>query len=412
MNKIFKVGGALAAVSILASCGDSSAPNLAKPYVDIPVPGVTAAAQFSFDLGIVTDGRYYVTDRNNKALDAVEPNFVLNLVAAGAFVGCKPLATCVGANNALSGPDGINAIPGTTLFFVGDVDNVRVVDRMTGTVTKSIKTGTAGVRADEGCVDPDHNIYMISSPEAPTPFATFISIPTQTVIATVQFTDPAGGAGAVAAGLEQCQYNPGTQSFLVNNDGTTANPHGEVDVIPVSSIQALAAGATTTFAALANTKVFPLGACDPTGMTLGPGTDMMVECRPGDKGAALVSLIMNRTNGTVVTTVPFGGGDQITYDARTNRYYIAGSRWHASGVNDQGGACAATNLCTPMLGVVDAATRSVVRTVATGNNAHSVAVDPVAGWIYLPYSSATTPAGCGTCTANGFLNGGISVFGQ
>jgi hypothetical protein len=326
-------------------------------------------------------------------------------------VGCKPTANCVGANNALSGPDGINAIPGTTLLFVGDVDNVRVVDRTTGALVKSIKVGSAGVRADEGCVDPDHNIYMISSPEAPTPFAAFISIPTQTVLATVQFTDPSGGAGAVAAGLEQCQYDPGTQSFLVNNDGTAANPHGEVDVIPAASIQALPVGTTTTFAALPNTKKFPLGTCDPTGMTLGPGTDMMVECRQGDKGAALTSLILNRTNGTVVQTVPLGGGDQITYDARTNSYYIAAARWHASGKNDQGGGCAATNLCTPVLAIVDGTSHALVRTVATGNNAHSVAVDPVTGAVYVPYSSATTPAGCGTCAANGFVNGGISVFG-
>ena len=48
--------------------------------------------------------------------------------------------------------------------------------------------------------------------------------------------------------------------------------------------------------------------------------------------------------------------------------------------------------------------------IATGNNAHSVAVDSLSGEIFVPYSSATSPAGCATCTANGFINGGISVF--
>jgi hypothetical protein len=28
----------------------------------------------------------------------------------------------------------------------------------------------------------------------------------------------------------------------------------------------------------------------------------------------------------------------------------------------------------------------------------------------VPYSSATSPAGCPGCAANGFVNGGVSVF--
>ena len=46
----------------------------------------------------------------------------------------------------------------------------------------------------------------------------------------------------------------------------------------------------------------------------------------------------------------------------------------------------------------------------SGNNAHSVAVDPVSGNVFVPYSGPTAPAGCADCTANGFLNGGVSVF--
>ena len=174
--------------------------------------------------------------------------------------------------------------------------------------------------------------------------------------------------------------------------------------------QALAPGAVTTLGALAGAKSFPLGVCDPTGLDLGPGTDMIVECREGDAGAALTTIIMNRTNGTVLATLPLGGGDAVAYDARSNRYFVAASRWHASGINELGGNCSTKNPCTPVLGVIDAASRTVTAKIPSGNNSHSVAVDPVSGQVFVPYSSATSPAGCGTCTANGFVNGGISIF--
>jgi DNA-binding beta-propeller fold protein YncE len=407
---------AVAAALLVSNCGGNGnqGPSVSEATKDVAVPGITAGSTFSFDLGTVANGKYYVTDRNNRAVDVIDlATLTLTRITgtgADAFTGCRPNASCVGADNSISGPDGINAIPGTTLLYVGDVDNVRVVDTAGNTVVRSITVGTSGKRADEGCYDADHHLYMISTPEADIPFATFISTDTQTVIATVQFTDPQGGASAVAAGLEQCRYDPGTQSFLVNNDGTAANPHGEVDVLPVASIASQPRGATVTAFSLANVKRFALGNCDPTGMDLGPGSDMAVECRQGDKGAALTTLILDRSDGTILETVPFGGGDQLAYDARSNRYYVAGSRWHASGVNDLGGGCSAANPCTPYLGIIDAGTRKLLDVIFTGNNAHSVAVDPATGRVFVPYSSATAPGGCASCAERGFINGGISVF--
>ncbi len=112
----------------------------------------------------------------------------------------------------------------------------------------------------------------------------------------------------------------------------------------------------------------------------------------------------------MLATLPIGGGDQVAYDARTNRYFVAAARWHASGVNDAGGGCSASNPCTPVLAVINAATRNIAMLVPTGNNAHSVAADPNSGLVFVPYSAATVPAGCATCVGNAFLNGGVSVF--
>ncbi len=413
MKACLPFAAAIAVAITLASCGGSGGGYITTgPFADAQIPGITPTTNFSFDLGTVANGKYYLTDRNNKAVDVMDVNTLvvsqITGTGANAFAGCFPTANCVGANNGKSGPDGIDVIPGTSLIFVGDVDNVRVIDTTTNTVTKSIRTGTTGFRADEGCYDPDDQIYMISSPDADQPFASFISVPTQTLLATVNWTEP--GTTIPAGGNEQCRYDATSKSFIVNNDATVANPHGEVDVIPASSIKALAPGTTTTAFSLPGVKRFPLGNCDPTGLALGPGNDIAVECRQGDPGSRLTLLIMDRTNGNVLATLPAGGGDQTVYDARTNRYYVAGSRWHASGVNELGGGCAANNLCSPTLFVIDAATRTIVATRRTGNNAHSVAVDPVGGLVFVPYSGPTAPAGCADCAANGFNNGGISLF--
>ena len=273
----------------------------------------------------------------------------------GGFAGCDTGPTCVGANNDKSGPDGLNIITGTPFIYVGDVNSVKIIDTTSDTVVKTINIGgTSGLRADEGCYDPDHNLYMINSPGESPPFATYIDTTTQKIIATLLFTDPGSGAGGPAsAGLEGCVYDHGTQSFLNNNDGSTANPNGEIDVIPASFIlqngnlnnpPKLTLPTITTGSGF---KVFPLGNCDPTGMDLGPGTDVIVICRQGTTGALLTVEILNRVTGTVLATLNAGGGDQVTYDAATNRYYIGGSRWTASGFAGVNGACSAATPCTP-----------------------------------------------------------------
>ncbi len=366
----------------------------------IPVQNVGAGTNFSFDLGTVDPGanRYYFTDRNNKAVDVIDTT-TNKLIAQ-----FKPGYAGVGASNAKSGPNGIDVV-GPNLY-TGDVNSVKIVDKTTGALVKNIVVSNSGLRADEGCFDADDNVYMISSPDEALPFATFINTTTQTIIAKVTFTDSSGNP---SAGLEACAYDHTTKSFYVNNDGTTDNPHGEVNVIPAAAITALAAGTTVNYLALVPApKAYPEGNCDPAGLVMGPGTDMAVSCRPTTPGTPMNLLIMNRTTGAIVATVNMGGADQIWYDPATNRYYTGASRWTSSGITPV--ACSSTSTCTPVVGVVDATTHAVVAQFPTGNNAHSIAVDPVQHKAFSPFSSATSPAGCSTCNTTDFANGGIAVF--
>jgi hypothetical protein len=256
---------------------------------------------------------------------------------------------------------------------------------------------------------------MINSPGESPPFATFIDTVTQKIIATVLWTDPGTGPnGPKSAGLEACVYDKATASFYNNNDGSTANPHGQVDVIPASFVLQGTPTAPVTLTLPVPTagngfKIFPLGNCDPTGLDLGPGTDLGVMCRQGTTGQLLTFLILDRTNGTVRATINAGGGDQIAYDAATNRYYLAASRYTASGLAAVNGACSAAVPCTPLLIVVDATTYKIVASAVTGNNAHSIAVDSVNHQVYMPLSSAAAPGGCATCAAT-FPSGGVGVY--
>jgi hypothetical protein len=156
--------------------------------------------------------------------------------------------------------------------------------------------------------------------------------------------------------------------------------------------------------------MYPEGNCDPTGLALGPGSDIAVGCREGTTGAPLLVQILNRGTGAILASLNAGGGDQIEYDPTSNRYYSASSRWTATGNAATGGACSASSPCTPVLTIIDAAQRTVVTQLPSGNNAHSVAVDPASGYIFMPVSSASAPAGCASCAANGFSNAGVAVF--
>jgi hypothetical protein len=422
MSIRYAFAASIAAAFLLAGCNGGGSSNNNNNGVQlkafIAVPNVTAGTNFSFDIAAVDSakGRMYFTDRNNKAVDVIDirTNTFLKQITGG-FFGCNTGPTCVGANNDLSGPNGLNIIPGTPFIYVGDVNSVKIIDTTSDTVVKTIPIGgNSGLRADEGCYDPDHNIFMINSPGENPPFSTFIDVTSQKIIATLLFTDPGSGAGGPAsAGLEACVYDHGTQSFLNNNDGSTANPNGEVDVIPAAFIMQGNAAHPVTLTLPAITvgsgfKVFPLGNCDPTGLDLGPGTDMVVVCRQGTTGALLTAQILNRVTGAVLAVLNAGGGDQATYDAATNRYYIGGSRWTTSGFAATNGACSAASPCTPVLMVIDAGSRSVVTSPVSGNNAHAIAVDGTTHQAYMPYSSSTAPAGCATC-AN-VVNGGVLVF--
>jgi hypothetical protein len=365
----FVAAGSIAAF-LLAACGGSDNNSNSSPHLitNIAVPN-SASPAFSFDISYVDQGKYFLADRNNKAVDVVDTG-TNKLIAQipGGFAGN-------GATTTDSGPDGLIGLPGTSTLYVGDVNGVKILNTSTQALSKSIPIATTGNRSDEGCFDPDDHLVAVANPADTPPFLTFINTDTQAIVSKLNFNG--------SSGLEACEYDTSTKSFLINNDGTAANPDGELDVIPASSVTA---GQPVV------TKGFPLGACAPSGLALGPNQDVMVGCDPG-AGDPLITLILDRTNGAVLAKLPFGGVDQIAYDKTSNRYFLPARHWVASGT-------AAASGFTPAMAVVDGTSRAIVAQVAVGTGAHSVAVDGPSGQVYVPFQAGSAA----------FPNGGISVF--
>ncbi len=356
-------------------------------------------------------------------------------------------------NNDASGPDGLDVV-GQTLF-VGDVNKLVVLNKTTGAAIGgspvAIPSIPTGLRADEGCYDAANHLYAISTPGSLNPFITFLDTtasdvaapavpvaPTVIVTVIMNGVDPVSGASVGTQGLEAC-FSDGT-NFWVNNDGSPANPDGEANGIPIADILAIKAGGglpktavfqgsatsflqqdgatpatnvpaggvlgvTAGFGATA-VKVYPLIAgCTPTGIAPGPGNELGTMCRPG-VGARMDFVILDKTTGAILHQMAgLGGGDQITYDAVSKRWFLANSRHTGNGISCGAGTAVTCPLSPALTIIADdgVAAPSLVRHTDNGNNAHSVAVG--GGYVITPFSN---PTGGGGGAA--FANGGINIW--
>lgn len=392
MKKLNSILVATASTTILAACGGSggtgTAPDVPRYLSTISVPNISfTSATFSYDAGQVVDGFLYLTDRNNRAVDIVETK---SLIFTGLITGSGATAfTGDGKTPDQSGPNSVQKIPGTNKLYATDVSSVKVIDTTTRQITKVIDivdaTGAkTGNRADGSCYDKDDNIFMTMS--SADNFVTWIDGATDKVINRFDFPDG-------TAGLEVCAYDPVTKKFFVNNDSTNTNPDGELDSFSAASVKS---GITPT---LPNANRFPLPKCNPNGLDLGPGNDIIIACDAsvsGIEGRPLITLILDRTNGTILSTIPFGGSDLVNYDPATKRYFLGSRNWQS------GGVFAKALPKNPSLGIIDAVTRKALPPLAAGKGAHSVVIDSANFQVFVPY--APTPGD------PVFANGGIGVY--
>lgn len=319
-------------------------------------------------------GLYYLTDRNSKAVDIIDVNKSLVVAKIPGFTGFK-------GKPEISGPNALERLPGSDLAFVSDVNSVKVVDLAKRTIVNSIAIpNTKGNRLDGGCLDPVDKVVMFVAADDETPSAYFISTDSQKVVGNVKMPG--------ASGLEGCQYEPTTKSFYLDVPSNKKNAGGEVDVF---------SGADAAAGSPKISKVFPLEGCEPAGNALGPVFDgkpqLAIACDPTDdakEGDPLFTLVMNVMDGSVVKIPQTGAGDQIVYNSRLNKYYLAARNWYPSGKAKVGPVAS-------VLGIINAGSSSAPPSFAENiptclptasggckSGAHSVATDPNTGRTFVP----------------------------
>ena len=199
---------------------------------------------------------------------------------------------------------------------------------------------------------------------------------------------PAGCVGAVAlAGIGGSVFNPNTGHFLVSNSNSIGGDVTVGSIDEVDPFHTFPGGPVNGVPAVINS--FPVPNCQPSGVVVGPGTDVMVTCAGHDgRQFAPLTYIMNGTTGAILATINFvGGADQGWYNPGDNKYYLASRDM----------------IPTPVLGVIAAGSRQWLQNVPTNGNAHSVAADPINNHIFVPL-----PAG-GNCQSQQ-IDGCVGVY--
>ncbi len=230
---------------------------------------------------------------------------------------------------------------------------------------QTISTGGTA-RADSIGYDPkDHIAAVVNDADTP-PFVSLIYTRDgyRTILKKISFPDATNG-------LEQPVFDAARGVFYLSVPQVGPNQkNGEVAIIDPILRRVIGH--------------LPVSNCQPNGAALGPKQQLLLGCSVANTAAAapLPTQVINRLSGRVLATISVGGSDEVSYDP-TNQTYQLAARNNATG---------------PVLGIVDAATLSLVSAIPTATNSHSVAVDPINNEVFFPLtagaSNTVCPKGC------------------
>jgi hypothetical protein len=368
----------------LADDGDEARP--VTLLATVPTPG---APLLAFDISWLepTTQTYYLADRSNAAIDVVDArrNRFVRQIHAG-FRGFS-------GSNDTSGPNGV-AVSGHWLFASDAGSRVVSIDLRSDAVADVAVTGGApGLRADELVFDPDDGVLLVVNNADSPPFATLIHVDQRTGHLAVGRRITVSNA---TNGAEQPVWDPGTRRFYLSIPEIGGNaPDGAVARINLDGTLE---------------RLFPVKACQPAGLALGPDHDLLLGCSvtfdtagqpwsPADpRSAAPVHVIMDARTGAIDARVAgVSGSDEVWFNPGDGHYYTA-SRDNPSG---------------PALGVIDARRQTLLQIVPTFNtpatapnprgSSHSLAANPHNNHVFLPLPANNVFPSC--------LNGCIGVFG-
>src|SRR5262249_39972540 len=300
----------------------------------------------SFDIGFVDPANtvYLLADRHNKSIDVVDTStntltHQLNAPAPG-FAGAVACPTPGFGGKDGGGPDGVLVANGNQIWVGDGNSRVWVLDLtssppgklIAGPISTALEgAGTDPTRADELCHDEDNHIILIANDaSSPSPFVTFISSTSFSVLGHIVM-DGTNGTPNATGGIEQCQWSPRTGKFYLNVPNPAVAPDNGVvlQIDPVSEeIE----------------QTFSLAGSDcggNAGMALGPFPQALLGC----SNAGPNSVVINLNTGAIIGNLAGeAGADEVWFNPGDNQYFLASGN-HLTAV---GGSAA------PILGVVDA----------------------------------------------------------
>jgi hypothetical protein len=366
-------------------------------YIAVPADeaNVQPGGAFSaFDISFADSvtGDVFIADRSNAAVDIFSGTSLTFLGRATGFTGQQ-------ATTSVSGPDGVLTVTsgGVTTLYAGDGDSTLKIFNATNpaspTVLQAPISTNGATRVDEMAYSPSsHQVLAANNAETPA-YGNLFNTTNGTSPVTLfktPITVPTSQGGINGGGMEQPAWNPSTGTFFVSipqlSGGTTPpNPNdpGGVSEIDTSGNVLRTIDFTS----------FGIASCAPTGLAVSASGNMLVGC--GNVGTQAV--LLNKNGQLIKTVAGLGGTDELWYDPTTNEFYVTGN----------GG----TNTTRFFDIVTDNGT--VIQTVdlPATTSAHSIAVDPFNGDVFVALAGTTSVNPCPTTAP--FENPGcIAVFAQ
>jgi hypothetical protein len=363
---VFVLGLMLAAVPAMADF----TPVTLLTTIGVPSagPGINpnpGGAFTAFDISFVdpVTGRYYLADRSNAAVDIFAGETFLGRTAS-VFTGQQP-------TTATSGPNGILTVNNGSFhtLFAGDGDstlksfNISSLGLPPPQQFSPLNTG--GVfRVDQMSYSPSADLVLVGNNADSPAFVTLVNASTGLAVYS-HIVMP----GAFS-GVGQSVWNPNTNSFFISVPQFGTTGPGGVAEIHVDG----------TVGRIYDLSTFGISSCAPIGLALGASGNLVVGCT----NANTQTVVLNPTgSGAIVKTFAgISGANEIWYDPTSAAFYLTG----LSG----GGR---------VFDVIDDLSLNILQSVSLPNvNAHSIAVDPGNGFVYVPLpggiANTLNPDGC------------------
>jgi hypothetical protein len=425
-------GGSIAVPAFAQPCSGPGAPTTTetKCLTAVQIPGNPLR---SFDISWSNPllHQYYFGDRSNAGIEVINTasnTFQLRLTG---FVGIVLNSAGTAVNNAKSGPDGVTSHG--QWVYGGDgnstlkVFNLNSIPTSTNGVpgiapTASISTGGT-TRVDEMALTSDGKLLLAANNAEDPPFATLFTANgnsgvNNVAIITKITVDPTIIPPGFGLSLEQPTWEPKTQRFynsipiIANNPpgcnfGQLTGPitcDGGMAVIDPTTLSKPTA-VLGAFDPNTNTGVVPLNGCSPNGATVGPGSNLLLGCTPGNNPSDTTTLVINAINKNYSHIAGINGSDEVWFNSGDQRYYTGSSANRVNGMLP----------AVPLLGVIDG-TSVLVETIPQGSGSHSVAADCIRNNIYVPQVAPLSVVGSGGDTTGvsagicGSMTGCVGVY--